>query len=323
MNNSMPELRQTSTDLVQPRSSVVARVVSTDLCTKGKSASFIRHIVIDVAGTPLEGKCTSGQSFGVVPPGTDAGGKPHHVRLYSLANGSSGEDGQPNLISTAVKRLIAERHPRHSDDDPTDHSLLLGVCSNYLCDLRPGDTVLVTGPHGIRFVLPVDTEAHDYLFIATGTGIVPFRGFCHDLLEGPRQSSANTIHLVAGSPYTTDLIYDDLFTRLTEEHPNFHYHKAISREPGEGRTSGWYVHDLMQERIDEFAQLLRNPRTLIYLCGLSGMQYGIHQLLARHGVGAGYQTLAGALLNSDPEQWTREQMKTGIRHGPRMLIEVY
>ena len=73
-------------------------------------------------------------------------------------------------LTECAKRLIEERKPQRPDDDPDDHSLFLGVCSNYLCDINPGDEVLVTGPSGKRFLLPANPEEHDFLFIAAGTG---------------------------------------------------------------------------------------------------------------------------------------------------------
>ena len=75
---------------------------------KGKSASFVKHLEIDVSGTELAGNFTTGQAFGVIAPGLDHRGKPHKVRLYSFACPSSGEDGAGNIISTTPKRLIDE-----------------------------------------------------------------------------------------------------------------------------------------------------------------------------------------------------------------------
>mgnify|MGYP003341674195 CR=1 FL=1 len=46
--------------------------------------------------------------------------------------------------------------------------------------LKPGDAVAVTGPAGKRFLLPQDPSQHDYLFLATGTGIAPFMAFLQE-----------------------------------------------------------------------------------------------------------------------------------------------
>lgn len=310
-------------NLVTPKAPVTGRVVSNERCLKGKSSSFVRHTVIDIAGTPLEGACLAGQSFGVIAPGVDANGKPHKVRLYSIANGSGGEDGKPNLISTTPKRLIEEYWPQKPGDDESDHHLFIGVCSNYLCDLKPGDEVKVTGPSGKRFLMPVEPNEHDYLFIATGTGIAPFRGFCLDLLVNCDTPCSSEIHLIMGSPYTTDLLYDDQFTKLAAEHSNFHYHTAISRESHQGKPKGIYTHDLIAEQMDLFGPLLQRDRTLIYMCGLLGMGGGIHRLLAREGLGESYQTVKEELADAAPDDWSTADMKRHVRPTPRMMIEVY
>ncbi|NIN58455.1 MAG: hypothetical protein GTN56_01255, partial [Xanthomonadales bacterium] len=208
-------------NIVRAADPVTARVVSNELCMRGKSASFVKHLVLDIGDTPLQGAFRAGQSFGVLAPGEDAQGKPHKVRLYSIACPTWGEDGEARLISTTPKRLIDEFSPQTETDDPDDHHLFLGACSNYLCDLKAGDEVRLTGPNGKRFLLPADPDAHDYLLLATGTGIAPFRGMVLELLTRAQGPCRSRIDLVMGAPYTTDLLYDDLFRRLADEHDNF------------------------------------------------------------------------------------------------------
>ena len=41
-----------------------------------------------------------------------------------------------------------------------------------------------------------------------------------------------------GSPYATDLLYDDLFNQLQAEHSNIRYSVAISREARSGACAG-------------------------------------------------------------------------------------
>jgi len=223
-----PRLPESQMHLVVPTEPVIGRLVSSEICTKGKCHSFVRHVAIDVSGTPMAGNFLVGQSFGVIPPGVDKHGRPHKVRLYSIASPSYGDDGKGQVLATTVKRTIDEFKAQTTQDDPHDHSLFLGVCSNYLCDLRLGAEVKVTGPNGKRFLLPIDPNEHDYFFLATGTGIAPFRGMLMELLSGPKPPCTSQIHLVMGSPYTTDLLYDDLFRKLQAEHRNFHYHVAIA-----------------------------------------------------------------------------------------------
>lgn len=317
-----PVLPEARMHLVAPTEPVVGRVVSSESCLKGKSASFVRHVAIDVSGTPLAGAFQAGQSFGVIPPGVDRFGKPHKVRLYSIASPGCGEDGQGNVLATTVKRTIDERRPQTPKDDPNDHSLFLGVCSNYLCDLRVGDEVKVSGPNGKRFLLPANREEHDYVFVATGTGIAPFRGMLMELLMGA-SPTRRSIHLLMGTPYATDLLYDDLFRRLAEKHSNFEYHVAVSRERRPDGRKGLYVDHLIDEQMAAFAPLLKSPRTLIYVCGLAGMQVGLFHVLGRHGLADGYLTVKGDLVGVDPASWDADRIKRFVRPTHRCMLEVY
>jgi len=327
-----PSMPEAAMHLVPPTAPTTATVTSSALCTKGKSASVVRHVCIDVGGTPLEGRFLAGQSFGVVPPGVDANGKPHKVRLYSIASPGYGEDGHGRVLSTTVKRLIDERKPQRPGDDPDDHGLFLGVCSNFLCDRKAGDQVQVTGPAGKRFLLPTDRNAHDYLFVATGTGIAPFRGMIHELLVGPPEGTparaawrpcTASITLVMGAPYTTDLIYDEWFAGLAGANRNFTYHTVTSRESASTPGRGAYVHQFMDGIIDSLRPTLAGPRGLVYLCGLAGMQVGVYRMLARHGLGDQYLSLHEELAGTAPDAWTEDQLRRRVHATRRCMVEVY
>lgn len=320
---SEPLLATAEIHAVGPQEPARGRVVSSSLCMKGKSASFVRHVAIDVGETPLAGRFRAGQSFGVVPPGVDERGRANKLRLYSIASPSFGEDGEGRVLATTPKRLVAERTPQRAGDDPEDHRLFIGACSNYLCDLRPGDEVMVTGPSGKRFLLPQDPSKHDYLFLATGTGIAPFRGMAIELLRHPQGACGSRIEMVMGSPYTSDLLYDDLMRELDADHANFSYHPVISRERREDGGRGEYVHQHLERRLDRFGEMLANPRTLIYICGLAGMQSGVFSLLGRHGFADGYLRVGEELAGIDPRDWTAEQIHRRVRHAPRCMVEVY
>jgi len=307
-------------NLVRPSRPVTARVVSNESCLRGRSASFVKHLVLDVGGTPLAGAFLPGQSFGVIPPGRDEGGRRHKVRLYSIACPSWGEDGDGRHMSTTPKRLIDEYRAQRPGDDATDHRLFLGVCSNYLCDLRAGDTVQVSGPNGRRFLLPERPDAHDYLFLATGTGIAPFRGMLLELLQRQAPACGSRIDLVMGAPYSTDLLYDGVFRELAARHVNFHYHTAISREPEAG---GRYVADCLRDRLDHFGELLSGKRTFMYLCGVLGMQVEVYRLLAQLGLADAYLKLANPLRQVAPTHWTPAAIARHARPTDRCRLELY
>jgi ferredoxin--NADP+ reductase len=302
--------------LVSPAQPAIGVVVSNERCTAGrKSAGFVRHVAIDVSQTALAGNFVSGQSFGVIPPGTDPKGIPHKVRLYSIASPTRGEDGRGNVLATTVKRLIDEHHETSK--------LFLGVASNFLCDLKPGDPVRVSGPNGKRFVLPADPSAHDYVFFATGTGIAPFRGMLHDLARAP---GSPRVTLVMGVPYATDLLYHDEVNALAAQHMGVRYLTAFSREsqvtPNGARPL--YVQDRIQLD-DELRATLQSPRTLVYVCGIAGMELGILQALARvlNPQDAEQYLHADAAAIAEVSSWTRRMLHKQVKITRRVFLEVY
>ncbi len=326
MDPILPEVRM---HVCTPASPTEGVVVSNERCTAGrKPAGFVRHVVIDTSGTPLVGSFVAGQSFGILAPGTDANGHPHKVRLYSLASPRHGEDGAGTLVATTVKRLIDEHHETGK--------LYLGVASNFLCDSKPGDKVRLMGPSGKRFVLPADPGAHDYVFFATGTGIAPFRGMLKELFETPgRTASAVRVTLVMGCAYASDLLYDAELRALEARHSGFRYLTAVSRETQEtpaGRRT-LYV----QDRIGlepELRELLRGERTLVYVCGIAGMELGILQAIAtalgdssRRAAGYLEWDAAVALRVGRGDlaggAWTRRMLHKQVRPTRRIFLEVY
>ncbi len=309
-----PALQDVKMHLLRPTEPGVGTIAKNERCTASKKAAgYVRHIEIDVTGTPMVGQCWPGQSIGVIPEGNDATGKPHKVRLYSLSSPITGSDGKGHVYAVTVKRTIDE----HWDN----HSLFVGVASNYLCDRQPGDKIRISGPNGKRFVLPVDVNAHDYTFFATGTGVAPFRGMLLDLV---RMRCTSRITLLMGSPYSSDLLYHDFLLKLAAEHPNFTYLTAISRERVDGHD-GMYVQDTLRVHRDRLLPQLSGQKNLIYICGLAGMELGIFQQLA---LGLQGEALEQYLqVDAEPlrdiRRWDRRMIHKEVRPTRRIMMEVY
>lgn len=282
-------------NLVKPKDPVEVRILESRIATAAASPNFIRHITFDVSGTPLEGQIRSGQSIGILAPGLDERGRPHALRLYSVASPTGGEDGEGKIYATTVKRVI--------DEHWETQQLFTGVASNYFCGLKPGETVKMTGPSGKRYLLPENPQNYNYVFFATGTGIAPFRGMVMDLIKA---GSTNDMVIVFGCPYRTDLLYREYFEALDQALPNVHYLKMISREEPRADGSKPYVQSALTYNSDLLGPILRKDNTLIYICGLKGMEDGILKTLHKQGL-AGYVT----------------ETEKGLKHSDRMFVEVY
>lgn len=298
-------------NIVRAKEPIEVPVVVSKIATAVSSPNFIRHMTFDVSGTPLEGKFKAGQSIGVVAEGLDEKGKPHKLRLYSVSSPSRGEDGEGKLVSTTVKRVI--------DENWETQELFTGICSNYLCNQKVGAMVKVAGPSGKRFILPENPGEYNYLFFATGTGIAPFRGMVMDLMEINAKSQ---IALVFGCAYRTDILYGDYFGPLNNTVGNFHFLKSISRENPRADGTKHYVQYQLIDNQELLKPILEQKNTLIYVCGLKGMETGIYQILAQQGLWD-YITVNEELREKNPLTWSYEELKSGVKPSERMNIEVY
>ena len=225
----------------------------------GASAD-VRHIILDFGTVPFP--VLEGQSIGLVPPGTDAAGRPHAMRLYSIASARDGERPNTNNLALTVKR-VAESRPEGE---------FRGVASNWLCDLPRGAAVPVIGPFGSTFLMPDDPDA-DLLMICTGTGAAPFRGFT----ERRRRTSPNgrgRMHLFFGARSPEELPYFGPLQKV--QAAMLRQELVYSRIPGHPRE---YVQDRMRAQADSLAALLARPSLHIYICGLRGLEEGVELAL--------------------------------------------
>jgi len=250
-------------NLYSVKTPVIATVAGNYRLTGADAQSDVHHIVLDFGGHFFP--VLEGQSIGVMPPGLDAGGKPHFLRMYSVASPRDGErDGYNNLALT-VKR-VTEDH---------DGQKVRGVCSNYLCDVQKGDTIQVTGPFGANYLMPNHAGAN-LLMICTGTGSAPMRAMTErrrrQLISG--KSGGGKLMLFFGARNQEELPY---FGPLLKLPPTFvDKHFAFSRVPDQPRT---YVQDKLRAAGAAVSELLRGD-TYVYICGLKGMETGVMQALA-------------------------------------------
>ena len=237
---------------------ITATVVGNLRLTAEDASGDVRHIVLDFGSSPFP--VLEGQAIGVIPPGTDANGRAHHPRMYSVASPRTGEREGYNNLSLTVKRV--------TESDAGEP--ISGVCSNHLCDLNKGDTVQVTGPFGASFLMP-DHAGSNLLMVCTGTGAAPMRAMTEHRrrLRAAGQPLPGRLTLFFGARRPEELPYFGPLTKLPADFIDTRL--AFSRVPGQPRQ---YVQDLMRERAADVAELLRGD-TFVYLCGLKGMETGV------------------------------------------------
>jgi benzoyl-CoA 2,3-dioxygenase component A len=278
-------------NLYSLKNPVSATVAGNYRLTAPEVESDIHHIVLDFGAQFFP--VLEGQSIGILPPGVDANGKPHYMRLYSVASPRTGEREGYNNLSLTVKRVV------------TDHEggATAGVASNYLCDLPKGASVQVVGPFGSTYLMPNHAQSN-LLMICTGTGSAPMRAMTEHRrrLRTAGQEVAGQLMLFFGARNPQELPYFGPLQKLPPEFMATHF--AFSRMPDQPKT---YVQDKILAESAQVAQLLKGD-TYIYICGLKGMETGVLQSLASvcaaHGIA-----------------WTTLQ-ETMVREG-RFHVETY
>ncbi|KAL7573685.1 hypothetical protein ACA910_007728 [Epithemia clementina (nom. ined.)] len=251
------------------------KIVSTKRIVGPKATGETCHIVIDHKG---DFPYWEGQSWGVIPPGVrEKDGKPHSVRLYSIASSRYGDDMSGKTGSLCVRRATYW-DPVMKADDPAKK----GICSNFLCDTKPGDEVQMTGPAGKVMLLPEEDPTTDYIMVATGTGIAPYRGFIRRLFvekTPAAEAYKGQAWLFLGVANSDALLYDDEWQEVKEKYPEqFRLDYALSREQSNSKGGKMYIQDKVEEYADEVFEKLENGAH-IYFCGLKGMMPGILSML--------------------------------------------
>lgn len=145
-----------------------------------------------------------------------------------------------------------------------------GFMSNFLCDMKEGEEIACQGPFGDFILRP---PMRDTIFIATGTGIAPFRSMLHWLLADESRHQGRQLWLLFGNRYEKDMYYHDEFQRLTDQHSNFHYLPTLSR--GGAEWQGWRGY--VQEHVPEIVQGRSDMHA--YICGLDKMVKANRELL--------------------------------------------
>jgi ferredoxin-NADP reductase len=169
--------------------------------------------------------------------------------------------------------------PRANQFDVCVNRVEGGFFSNLLCDLEVGQSIQVHGPHGL-FLLRAPLT--DSIFIATGTGIAPMRGFVEHLFpdHGEDRNQDRKIWLVYGTRYESELYYEDYFARVAASRPDFYYFKTLSRADNGWEGERGYVQELVQRIAEEHArESAADPRPIgesiynihAYICGLNEM----------------------------------------------------
>jgi benzoyl-CoA 2,3-epoxidase subunit A len=299
------------TNLYGPKSaqsSISATVVGNVRVTEVGKEYDTHHVMLDFGAMPFP--VLEGQSIGIIPPGLDAQGKPHHARQYSIASPRNGERPGYNNLSLTIKRVLEDHQGRP----------VRGVASNYMCDLEVGHTVQVIGPFGSSFLMPNHPRSN-IIMICTGTGSAPMRAMTEwrrrlraAAAAGPSQGSGapsgggvgaagawghhdrkfegGKLMLFFGARTPEELPYFGPLMNLPKDFIDINF--AFSRVAGQPKK---YVQDAIKERAADLLPLLKDANTFVYVCGLKAMEEGVVMTLRDVVIQAGldWDTLGGQM----------------------------
>ena len=260
---------------------VTATVVGNVRVTEVGTEYDTHHLMLDFGAMPFP--VLEGQSIGIIPPGVDERGKPHRPRQYSIASPRNGERPGYNNISLTIKRVLEDHQGQP----------VRGVASNYMCDLKVGDTVQVTGPFGTSFLMPNHPRSN-IIMICTGTGSAPMRAMTEwrRRLRKSGKFEGGKLMLFFGARTQQELPYFGPLQGLPKDFIDINF--AFSRTPGAAKK---YVQHALRERAADVAPLLQDANTFIYVCGLKSMEEGVVLALrdVAQGAGLNWEEIGGRL----------------------------
>ncbi len=259
-----------------------ATLIATQRITPQGSPEEVRELMFEINRPGFA--ASAGQSVGIIAPGDPTLGETEHFRLYSIASlpeaTTDGELRFPICVRRCdyIDAYNGERYP--------------GIASHYLCDLRVGERVRMTGPYGDLFHAPDDPEAA-LILIGAGTGIAPFRAFVKSLYSRQPRFGGR-VRLFHGGRTGVDLLYqnnihDDF--ALYYDNDTFEAIRVLSARPDWDPEIDWLA--ALQTRADEMRDWLMKPHTYIYVAGVESI---------RDRLDAAFAELVGS-----PELWRRRK----------------
>ena len=150
-----------------------------------------------------------------------------------------------------------------------------GMISPYLFSLQAGETIDIQEPLGY---FTLRHPGHRAVFVATGTGVAPFRS----ILLHHLPKTHPEVTLLFGARYSHGLLYREEFLALEQQYSKFRLLTTVTRpdENWQGGTGRVMAH------LDE-ALALRTPDELstvdVYICGLREMVDDVRKELKARG----------------------------------------
>lgn len=187
------------------------------------------------------------------------------------------EAGQ--FISIKCKKDTDEKWRSYSILNEPSHKDSIDLCiktdpngfgSAFFLDVAQGDELEVKGPMG-HFKLQVEAKEKEHIFLAAGTGVVPFYSMIKEFVT----KNANLkFTLYLGVRRKENLLFYDELKEIEQKYENFTFHQVLSREEDWEGLKG-HVQDHLPKETDN---------KIFYICGLKELVLETEELLLNKGV---------------------------------------
>lgn len=161
-----------------------------------------------------------------------------------------------------------------------------GRGSSWLKSLVKNDQIEFLGPSG-EFTFKTHS-LKKALFIATGTGIAPFKAIIEEELN---KGNKQPIHLIWGLRRIKDIFYKKFFEELAQKHKNFKFNITLSQPENDWQEYTGRITKILENFFSPFSDGRACPSldsekksTEIYICGLKEMVEDVWKILKEKGI---------------------------------------
>jgi Na+-transporting NADH:ubiquinone oxidoreductase subunit F len=195
------------------------------------------------------------------------------VRAYSMAN-------YPAEGDIVILNIRIATPPFDRKTGTWKTGILPGICSSYIFNLKPGNTVRISGPYGDFHIL--DTQ-REMIYIGGGAGMAPLRSQLLHLFRTLKTTNRK-ISYWYGARSKNELFYEEDFRKIEKEFTNFTFNIALSEPLPEDNWTGnvGFIHQVIYDNY-----LLKHdaPEDIeYYMCGPGPMANAVKGMLDNLGV---------------------------------------
>ncbi len=192
-------------------------------------------------------------------------------RAYSMANHPA--EGNIVMLNIRIATPPWDRaNKKFMDVNP-------GICSSYVFSCQPGDKVTISGPYGEFHIKETKKEM---VYIGGGAGMAPLRSHIFHLFH--TEKTDRKVSYWYGARSKREIFYEEHFTDIEKDFPNFKFNIALSEPMPEDNWTGYkgFIHQVV---LDNYLGKHTAPEDIeYYLCGPPMMNAAVFKMLDELGV---------------------------------------